>query len=522
MAQIRELVRLKSVSGKSQDSVVASGDAGATASRVLTRELCRQHLADTSFRLRPNDYHEKYPKWPGQVGLEIELLPVKPRPNAAIPDSVPLQDGTASGAVSIADMLRAAAPGNGWTAEDTAADVGHGGSDAHPLLLRVGLDDQDQITFEPGGQVEFSSRPYPCLGDALRRMRTVQGQIDKIFAEQGVQLVQVGVNPWHTLDELGLQMPKARYRAMDRYFAAIGPYGQQMMRQSCTFQVNLDFGPDEDTLVKRYIGSQLLAPIAAATFALSPVVNRVNQGIRGYRTRIWRHTDPTHTGLPSIAALSAMSEAQIGAKLLSREAVINEYLEFALKAQVVFIAGLDYQCPGISFGEWLERPVAGVRPTLDDFVTHLTLLFPEVRPRGFLELRSVDCQARAFQSVPASYWTGLLYDDKTLDGLLALLLPERQCIADLLIKAEDGLAHPALRTLAKAVAELAQSGFATLPPCFKSDGAERELHAFVGRFTARGRTPADDVLDLLRQENAPFPSFAGYQALSEEWAKILT
>ncbi|MEN9833980.1 MAG: hypothetical protein RL011_173 [Pseudomonadota bacterium] len=498
---------MKLVSAQSQQS--ASGASGG-GSR-LTRDDCRRHLADHAFRLRSSDYGEKFPKWPGQVGLEIEMLPVLNRSGAAVPSPVPLQGP----GPSIAAVLRGSTSSRPWALEDTDGDKGE------PLLLRVALDDGDQITFEPGGQVEFSSRPYPCLADALRRMTVVQHDLDAMFSEAGISLVQVGVNPWHTLAELGLQMPKPRYRAMDRYYAAIGPYGQQMMRQSCTLQVNLDFGHDESTMVRRYIASQLLAPIAAATFALSPVVNRQPAGIRGYRTRIWRHTDPTHTGIPTVTTLSAVSDDKL-ADYFTRNVLIDEYLEFALRAQVVFIAELDYRCPNLSFGEWLERPVEGVSPTLNDFITHLTLMFPEVRPRGFLELRSVDCQPRAFQGVPSAYWTGLLYDDKTLDALLALLLPERQRLNDLLIKAEDGLAHPALRTLAQAVAELAQSGFSALPPCFKSDGVERELQAFVGHFTARGRTPADDVLDLLRRENSSFPSFAGYQALAGEWAKLVT
>ena len=476
----------------------------------LTRELCRQQLAEAAFRLRPKDYCEKYPKWPGQVGLEIEMLPVTPSLKESWPSPVPLQgEGR-----SIAAMLRAAAKQRGWTTEETPGDHND------QLLLRVGLEDQDQITFEPGGQVEFSSRPYPCLSDAVKRMRYVQSQLDTIFAEHQVSLVQIGVNPWHTIEDLGLQMPKARYRAMDRYYASIGPYGQQMMRQSCTLQVNLDFGGDEETLVKRYIASQLLAPVAAATFALSPVVNRVDQGIRGYRTRIWRHTDPTHTGLPSLATLVAKSDAEVS-KLPSRSELIEEYLRFALNAQVVFAEALGYRCPELTFGQWLDQPIEGVRPTMADFITHQTLLFPEVRPRGFLELRSVDCQPRAFCSVPAAYWTGLLYDAKTLDQLLALLLPVRSQLADLLFKAEDGLASEALRTLAKAVAQLALSGFATLPTCFKSDGGEREFAAFVGHFTDRGRTPADDVLDLMLKEKSPFPSFSGYQALSDAWSKLV-
>jgi glutamate--cysteine ligase len=447
----------------------------------------------------------------GQVGLEIEMLAVAPDRGAAVPAIVPLQ-GVGRTAASV---LQSAAQKHGWQLDSSSGD------DERPLLMRVALDDGDQITFEPGGQVEFSSRPYSCLNDALRRMKTVQDQLDDAFAANGISLVQIGVNPWHTLQELGLQMPKSRYRAMDRYYASIGPYGQQMMRQSCTLQVNLDFGPDESTLVRRYIASQLLAPVAAATFALSPVIARQNSGIRGYRTRIWRHTDPTHTGLPTVSSIAGLTDADL-ASHFRRDALIEEYLDFVLKAQVVFIAGLNYRSPQITFGQWLEHPVEGVSPTVEDFAVHLTLMFPEVRPRGFLELRSVDCQARPFACVPAAYWSGLLYDDKALDGLLALLLPERGRLNDLLTKAEDGLAHPALRTLAQAVAELAQSGLASLPLCFKADGVERALQAFVGHFTARGRTPADDVLDLLRREQSQFPSFAGYQALVGDWSKLVT
>ncbi len=474
----------------------------------LTRALLREHVEESTFKLRPAEYAKKYPKWPGQVGLEIEMLPVyAPLAGTNLPRSVPLQGDRAD---TIASILRAWAEGRKFTIEDTKDDHGQ------TLLLRILLDQEDNVSFEPGGQVEFSSKPYPCLSDAVRRLRSMQTELDRTLGAHAVTLVQTGINPWHTIPEIGLQMAKGRYRAMDRYFSGISPYGQRMMRQTCTVQVNLDFGPDEETLAKRYLASMLLAPIAAATFAYSPVVDREKTGIPGFRTRVWRHVDPGRTGLPGLERV---------AREMTREACIATYLDFALDAPVVFIEALDYRVPaeklkGLTFAQWLETPVDGVSPTLADFKTHMTLLFPEVRARGFLELRSIDCQPRAFEAVPAEYMTGLLYDGKTLDRVLELLLPIRAQAVSLLAGAERGLAHPQLAKLAKDVMALARAGFANLPSCFIADGGQRELAAFQAHFTDRGRTPADDLMDRLAQSGGDYLDLEGFQRLEAGWEKL--
>ncbi len=475
--------------------------------KPLDRETLRAYLEQTTFRLRPKDYSEKYPKWPGSVGLEIEMLPVLIGQAEAtgIPLAVPLQGpGTTSAA-----FLAAEAEKRGWKCEYTDGDGGK------QLLLKIHLDDGDNISFEPGGQVEFSSKPYPCLSDAVRRMRKIQNIIDDLYAANGGKVFQIGINPWHTVPELGLQMPKGRYRAMDRYYSAIGEYGQRMMRQTCTIQVNLDFGQDEQTLAKRYLASQLLSPFAAATFAFSTIVDRrIQPDVKCFRSRIWRHTDPSHTGLPGLFRL---------AQKMTREECIDTYLDFVLNATVVFVAGAGYKVPEVPvrFADWLDRPVAGLRPTLEDFATHLTLMFPEVRPRGFLELRSIDCQARAFEAVPGAYLTGLLYDPKTLDRVLEYLLPRRDEIPKLLVASEQGLSHPVLAEISKDVMAMAADGFANLSSCFREACSEQDLLVFKDYYTDRARTPADDVLDQVQTDGKGFITYQGMLALEGKWAALL-
>ena len=486
-----------------------SGDSHAS----LDREACLAYLYENTFRLRPSEYSLKYPSWPGAVGLEIEMLPVAPAAPTG-PSSAevgwPAPVRLYGAGLSTAEILKEAAPRMGWTAREVKPQGPQGDSTS---LMAVGMDHEDALTFEPGGQLEFSSKPYPCLGDAMERMRAVQSHIDRLYADKGLAMTQVGINPWHTLSDIGLQMPKPRYRAMDQYYAQIGPYGQRMMRQTCTVQVNLDFGPDDATLSKRYLASQLVAPFVTAMFAYSPVVDRQDSGALSFRSRIWRHTDPTHTGLPGLAQVAARPD---------RATCISTYLEAVLNAHVVFIEDLDFRVlkKPVSFGEWLAQPIDGVRPKEKDLVTHLSLMFPEVRPRGFLELRSVDCQARAWQGVPAYFYTGILYDQTALDQVIALLLPYVSELDRLLVQAEQGLRIPVLATVSRQLVDLAQAGFSRLSACFKTGGAEREFAAFIEHFTHRSRTPADDVLDQMRLDNTPFMTFAAYRLLEDKWAAL--
>lgn len=473
-------------------------------SDMLTRDRCRLFLEENTFRLRSPDYKKKFPIWPGSVGLEIEMLPVfrpeKINGREAIPRLAPLHEGPqASSAV-----VRTLAAEYGWKLTETEDDHGR------PMLLQAFMGEGGNISFEPGGQVEFSSAPYPCLSEAMRSMVDAQVLLDKALAKNGVELVQVGINPWHTVPEIGLQMAKSRYRAMNDYYARISEFGQRMMRQSCTIQVNLDFGPDEDTLARRYLAAQLLSPVMAGSFAYSGVVDNKVSDALGLRSRIWRHTDPTHTGIPGLANIAANP---------TRKTCVDTYFDFVMNATVVFVTGAGYKMPApdFTFAKWVDEGFNGLKPTLDDFGVHLSLMFPEVRPRGFLEVRSIDCQSRVFQSVPASFVTGLLYSEKALEKVLDVLLAERESIPNLLVQSQYGLASEQLARLSTKVMEIAIDGFSALPPCFKSENAEKEFTAFYRLFTSVGRTPADDVRDRVKADGTSGISFSSIRALEDRW-----
>lgn len=468
-----------------------------------TVDECYQYVSQRIFQLRPPDYGVKFPQWPGTVGIEVEMLPIQ-SPNVStkgvVPEIVTLPKTKA--------VLQELAASSGWTAEM---------DDQQLKMIQL---DQGSLTFEPGGQVEFSSKPFPCLSDALKSLYAMQGMLDKKFAEQGIELFQGGINPWHRVEEIGLQMDKPRYRAMNDYYQNLSDYGQRMMRQTMTIQVNLDFGSTEEVMVKRYLLSQLLAPVSAAMFAYSCQYDNQQHTLQGFRQKVWQYTDPTHTGLVGVETI---------ARELSFRSCVQSYLDFALNAHVIYDLKQGFQPmwqpggPYLTFRQWMEgtSPSQNSKPTLNDFVEHLSLLFPEVRPKGFIEIRSIDGQSRVWQQVPCLFYCGLLYDDRSLDQALDLLLPEAGKTEARLRGAQAGLKDAQLAELCKKISEIAISGYSRLPSCFKEETSEKVFAKYVENFVGRGQTPSDELIRITRQKGEESASLQTFRELEATWLTLV-
>jgi glutamate--cysteine ligase len=467
-------------------------------STLMTAERTWEFLEKKTFRLQPEAYQEAHPDWPGAVGLEIEMLPLY-ADDPDQPRRVPLQGKENS----LAALLR-----------DLSLELGYdlSESDDKSMLFNVFLDDHDNLSFEPGGQLEFSSKPYGCLSQATQRTKDIQSLLDKELAHRGhIALSQVGINPWHSVQDIGLQMTKPRYRAMNEFFSHISDFGPRMMRQTCTVQVNLDFGKNQETMAKRYLASQMIAPYVGAIFNYSGWSEHKLQDRTGFRSEVWRHLDGSRTGIQNLNHLLLNQ---------NKQACVQTYFDFLMQARVVFVTSLNYKAmlKPITWNDWMLQGIDGVYPTLADFETHLSLLFPEVRARGFLELRSVDCQSRQWQFVPAAWWTGILYDDRSCQLAIDLLTPHVKDISHHLHLASFGLRDDGVGILAQRLTTLALEGLGRLPKCYFGHGAREGLTAFANRFTFQRRVPTQDVWDVAQKTNQF--NLNTFKSVEDVWSKL--
>jgi glutamate--cysteine ligase len=354
-----------------------------------------------------------------------------------------------------------------------------------------------RLTFEPGAQIEHSTTVYVSAADALADVREVVAFLQRGFDPTGVALVAAGIDLWHDLESVPLQLRAGRYIAMAAYYDLRGPWGAVMMRHTCSLQLNLDLGP-EGVWQERWLLANLLCPLTAATFAASPSGDAVC-----VRARAWQELDPTRTGFPRLLVSGASSDPR------------EQWAEAALAADVMLVRQADGSAaacdPGFSFVRWIAdgHPEFGW-PTACDLDYHLTTLFFEVRPRGFLELRTCEALPGALRPAPVVLISGLLYDDQARVAAIELLEGTRDRLPELWQRAGvQGVRDVELGPLAARVWEVGLEGAGRLPRGFFDDGTLAVARRFLDTYTLRGRMPADDLREL--QEEDP--------AKALEWAR---
>lgn len=436
----------------------------------LTEDRCRAYIASL-LRATPGPAHARKGQLPtGLVGAELESFPLMRKD---VHTAVPLQPGERARFFKTLQTATTPYGGIARYSEDGKA------------LLGIDFPDGDAFHLEPGGQVEIVTAPAHSLKELRSRITARQGILHAVQRESGYEFHAYGCLPWAGTDPAGLIVDKPRYRALRQYLDAKGPFGRQMMLQTCAIQLNLDLGPKPETRAKRFLAANLIAPFATAVFANSSILAGAATGHSSYRSFIWQHLDPLRTGILPLGSLS---------RNLEEEAVVEACLEFALKAPLVYVPELG---PGAlpetyTLGYWLQHPIEGIRPQDHHLENHLSLLFPEVRlKKGFMEIRSVDALPVAWQHVPMTFYASLLYVEPCLEQVLELLQPRQGEIPRLLAMATHGLADDTLYSCALRLMELATEGSRLLPGAFAGAGTPRELQAYFEAFTARRQTPAD-------------------------------
>lgn len=383
-----------------------------------------------------------------RIGAEVELIPVSADTGAQVPI-------VAAEGPSTLPLLRRFGTRDGWTEQPSPYGV--------PQWT---LPDGGVISYEPGGQIELSAAAFSTATALIRALRATVLPLTAFMRDGGIELLSVGVEPRGGLEDVDLQLPGARYVRLTNFLRDIGSGGERMMRQTAAIQVSVDLGAEP---LQAWRVLNAMAPYVTATFASSPVYRGEATGHRSYRARIWRELDGGRTGCFPCAD------------------PVAEYLDFALAAPALLLGDGARWRP---FAEWNAEGCAGP----DEWRAHLTTLFPEVRPKGFAEVRSADAVAPPWYAAPLVLLAGIVYHPPALRAAADLLGPPRPAL--LHAAGRDGLGDPAIAATAADLARLGMEGAAALPGFFSGEDLD-EAAEFFARYTLQARAPADDVLDAL-------------------------
>jgi len=280
----------------------------------------------------------------------------------------------------------------------------------HDRLIALTMEDGCSITLEPGGQLELSGALLEDIHETCREVDTHLSQVKTVSEPLGIGFLGTGFQPKWGLDDIPL-MPKDRYRIMSNYMPKVGSLGLDMMRRTCTVQVNLDFSSEAD-MIRKFRVSLALQPIATALFANSPFMHGEVTSYLSLRSHVWSDTDPDRTGM-----LPFVFQEDMG---------FERYVDYMLDVPMYFLyRDSEYiDASGQSFRDFMNGQLPalpGELPSLKDWEDHLTTAFPEVRLKRFLEMRGADGGPwRRLCALPA-FWVGLLYHADSLDAAWSLI-----------------------------------------------------------------------------------------------------
>lgn len=432
----------------------------------------RNHPIESVSQL--TDLYRRSFKPPSQhrIGLELEAMPVL---SSGMPVPYVSEQGP-----SIRSLLEelGSAPGVQRTLEG-----GH----------LIGLSDEHgTISLEPGGQVEFSSRPARDLHELktlaaghLRRLRRASDATGLHWIEQAYQ-------PFARLNQMEW-VPKKRYRIMRAYLPTRGRLALRMMSQTASIQCSFDFS-DESDMERKFRAANRVTPLVQAITANSPFHRGRPGRYLSHRTKIWEETDPDRCGLLPMA--------------FGEESLIEQYVEYALDVPMMFLMreGRWIRMKGHSFRRLLKDGYEGSLPTLEDWGLHLSGVFTQVRLKSYVEVRAHDLLPEDLAMAVPALWKGILYDRDALDAACELMsdVSFEQAAGLMTAVARRGLG---LRFLGRPLLERAQELVRIASGGLRRQGQagpggddERCLLGSIESLLDRGQTPADALLERYRGE----------------------
>lgn len=258
------------------------------------------------------------------------------------------------------------------------------------------------ITLEPGSQFEVSFL-YTRDMDQLRAWYDqAMAPVMKLVETQGADVVWSGGLPTVPADEVR-RIDKHRYEYMEAWFARTGNRGREMMKATASVHVSIDYA-DEADFVRKVRAANILHPLLAFLMSNTPdYAGQDNPDIL-LRDSIWSDTDPARTGIPD-----GLFDEGFG---------YQGYADWLEQIPVILMA---------DGGTYVPEPDLTVGQTGEKYgwnkahIQHLlSMAFPDVRVKNFIEIRSADSVKPPYITAYATLIRALFYSRETVDWVLSL------------------------------------------------------------------------------------------------------
>lgn len=250
------------------------------------------------------------------------------------------------------------------------------------------------ISLEPGSQFEISinaSKNIKTIDDIYMEF---YNHYEKIFENHGYKMLSVGVCPVSHIDEITM-IPKKRYEYMADYLINQGELAHHMMKGTAATHYTIDYIDEEDYIVKTRV-LNVLGVILARFLDNSPYINNIESKFNLARVHIWEKTDKFRSGM--------------NYGCFDKDFSFDKYIDYALSVPPIFIKQNNKEI----YTESKLLTELDIDENIENFTHLVSMIFPYVRAKGYLELRTIDAIPYPYNVSVIAVLKGLLYNPKHL------------------------------------------------------------------------------------------------------------
>ena len=255
------------------------------------------------------------------------------------------------------------------------------------------------VSLEPAGQLEVSIGEFLHISDIKAQYDKFFNEIKPILDKHSLLLYTRGYHHVSKASDMPL-LPKERYRLMDNHFKTSGTDGLYMMRGTAATHVAIDYFSEKD-FVDKFRLANLLSPLFV--YLTSSAYNfegkkNTNQMLRH---KIWSNVD-------NARCLIAPN--------------VNSFLDYAkyvYSTPPIFLPDGDN---AIGTGNKTFAEIITDGELTDDLAHHaLSMVFPYVRLKSFIEIRTADSMFLTFTLGYLALIKGIFYNTNAIQELLTFL-----------------------------------------------------------------------------------------------------
>lgn len=264
----------------------------------------------------------------------------------------------------------------------------------------IGVDkDGYYITLEPGAQLEISVEKKDSIIEIEQIYINFLNEFLPILKKKKQTLINLGYQPVTKINEIKL-IPKERYSIMYEHFYSKGKYAHNMMKGTAATQVSIDY-TDEKDYAKKIRVINAISPVLYAMFENAYIFEGKPTENHCTRALIWKNCDDDRTGIVPGS--------------LKDNFKYTDYVNYILNRPPIFTIrdGKIIR----TFEKKVIEVVDEKNLTQEEIMHLMSMFFPDVRTKTYIELRMMDSVPFEFALGAVALIKGLFYNKKNLDFL---------------------------------------------------------------------------------------------------------